>query len=158
MGAPEGEVVEPSGMTDSPSTPNAKEKPSNATAVSVAAASSPIAAVEGTDGNSTTDERKQKEKSLFDVFIEWLFGNSDAKTINPPDARTKDPKNASDASSSGRSSPAKEPKPKTPYTKLSSFKFRRELGKGAFGRVLLAESVVDGKLYAMKIISKANMK
>jgi serine/threonine protein kinase len=49
-------------------------------------------------------------------------------------------------------------KPKTPYTKLSSFKFRRELGRGAFGRVLLAESKVDGKLYALKIISKSNMR
>lgn len=47
---------------------------------------------------------------------------------------------------------------KTPkFTKLSMFKFRRELGKGAFGRVLLAEAKTDGKKYAIKIISKKNM-
>eukprot|EP01039_Chlorochromonas_danica_P008929 gene8929-9851_t len=49
-------------------------------------------------------------------------------------------------------------KPKTPFTKLSSFKFRKELGKGAFGRVLLAEARTDGHLYALKIISKKNMR
>ncbi len=49
-------------------------------------------------------------------------------------------------------------KPKTPFTKLSSFKFRKELGRGAFGRVLLAEAKTDGKLYALKIVSKKNMR
>ena len=47
---------------------------------------------------------------------------------------------------------------RTPFTKLSSFKFRKELGRGAFGRVLLAEAKVDGSLYALKIISKKNMR
>jgi hypothetical protein len=49
-------------------------------------------------------------------------------------------------------------KPKTPFTKLSNFKFRKELGRGAFGRVLLAESKTDGKLFALKIITKKNMR
>lgn len=49
-------------------------------------------------------------------------------------------------------------KPKTPFTKLSNFKFRKELGRGAFGRVLLAESKLDGKLFALKIITKKNMR
>ena len=47
---------------------------------------------------------------------------------------------------------------RTPFTKLSSFKFRKELGRGAFGRVLLAEAKIDGSLYALKIISKKNMR
>lgn len=49
-------------------------------------------------------------------------------------------------------------KARTPFTKLSSFKFRKELGRGAFGRVLLAEARIDGKLYALKIITKKNMR
>jgi hypothetical protein len=49
-------------------------------------------------------------------------------------------------------------KTKTPFTKLSNFKFRKELGRGAFGRVLLAESKADGKLFALKIITKKNMR
>jgi serine/threonine protein kinase len=44
-----------------------------------------------------------------------------------------------------------------PFTKLSSFKFKRELGRGAFGRVLLAQTRTDGRLFAIKIISKKNM-
>jgi serine/threonine protein kinase len=44
------------------------------------------------------------------------------------------------------------------FSKLSNFKFRRELGRGAFGRVLLAESKVNGQLYAIKIMSKKNMR
>jgi len=47
---------------------------------------------------------------------------------------------------------------RTSFTKLSSFKFRKELGRGAFGRVLLAEAKTDGSLYALKIISKKNMR
>ena len=35
---------------------------------------------------------------------------------------------------------------------------RRELGRGAFGRVLLAEAKIDNKLYALKIISKKTIR
>ena len=44
------------------------------------------------------------------------------------------------------------------YPSLSWLVFRKELGRGAFGRVLLAEAKTDGKLYALKIVSKKNMR
>ena len=48
--------------------------------------------------------------------------------------------------------------PKTPFSKLSSFKFRKELGRGAFGKVMLVQSKVDGQIFALKILSKKHMK
>jgi hypothetical protein len=79
-------------------------------------------------GAATSEDDIPWYKSLFG----WLFG--DDNEDQPPQNTT----------------------PR--FTKLSSFKFRRELGKGAFGRVLLAESKADGSLYALKIISKKNMR
>ena len=81
------------------------------------------------------------DEGWFSRLYAWLFRNNPStppRALSPPSDTLE--------------------KPKTPYTKLSSFKFRRELGRGAFGRVLLAESKVDGKLYALKIISKSNMR
>lgn len=80
----------------------------------------------------------EANEDWLDKIYNWIFNKTDKKSSKPE----------------GRS----DGKARTPYTKLSSFKFRRELGKGAFGRVLLAESKIDGQLYAMKIISKANMR
>ena len=94
------------------------------------------------DGESDGKEGASSAENLdwFDRFYNWIFSRSSDKTKKSKGGSKSDDK------------------PRTPYTKLSSFKFRRELGKGAFGRVLLAESKVDGQLYAMKIISKANMR
>ena len=47
---------------------------------------------------------------------------------------------------------------KTPFSKLSSFKFRKELGRGAFGKVMLVQSKIDGQIFALKILSKKHMK
>ena len=38
--------------------------------------------------------------------------------------------------------------------KLEDFVYRKVLGKGAFGKVLLVENKNTGKLYAMKVIRK----
>lgn len=92
----------------------------------------------GTAGNDQAGDATADEKDWFDKIYNWIFKSSDKKNSKEKEKEDE--------------------KPRTPYTKLSSFKFRRELGKGAFGRVLLAESKIDGQLYAMKIISKANMR
>ena len=47
---------------------------------------------------------------------------------------------------------------KTPFSKLSSFRFKKELGRGAFGKVMMVQSKVDGQIFALKILSKKHMK
>eukprot|EP00585_Thalassiosira_rotula_P004526 CAMPEP_0196160778 /NCGR_PEP_ID=MMETSP0910-20130528/46998_1 /TAXON_ID=49265 /ORGANISM="Thalassiosira rotula, Strain GSO102" /LENGTH=1086 /DNA_ID=CAMNT_0041425717 /DNA_START=1 /DNA_END=3261 /DNA_ORIENTATION=+ len=43
------------------------------------------------------------------------------------------------------------------YLSLSDLKFRRVLGEGAFGKVNLVKSKIDGKLFALKAQSKAHV-
>lgn len=87
-------------------------------------------------GTNKNGEATIKPGSWLDELVEWLFGKNDESLESPPPP----------------------PESNARFTKLSSFKFRRELGKGAFGRVLLAEAKTDGTLYAIKIITKKNMR
>ena len=103
-----------------------------------------------------TQNSPKKSRSWWRYFASFIYGSSVYENNLKNNSNDKDngnfEKNDSDNNYSISS------KPKTPFTKLSSFKFKKELGKGAFGRVLLAEAKTDGKLYALKIISKANMR
>ena len=121
--------------------------------------------------------RKNAERiSWMQVLYRYLFkGKGEA----PPLSNDQDPyqQSASGDAAATSSQDLSSTKSKTPFTKLSSFKFKKELGRGAFGRyltfplqikfvlierivarVMLAEAKTDGKLYALKIISKANMR
>lgn len=88
-------------------------------------------------GGSSTN---QSSESYFSSLFSWFSGGD------------------STISSSTSSSPTRPIKPKTPYSKLSSFIFKRELGRGAFGKVMLVESRVDGAKYALKILSKKHLR
>jgi hypothetical protein len=88
--------------------------------------------------------------SWWKTFFSYIYGKDNKHKQDKIDEKV-DNALANDLSSGSA-------KPKTPFTKLSSFRFRKELGRGAFGRVLLAEAKTDCKLYALKIISKKNMR
>lgn len=98
------------------------------------------------DATKSGEDGDGKRVSWWRAFFHYIYG---AKHSN----ENLEAKIASAADEGGNSG-----KPKTPFTKLSAFKFRKELGRGAFGRVLLAEAKTDGQLYALKIISKKNMR
>ena len=92
-------------------------------------------------GERRTEERlsHESQKATWLSYFYSIFYNQ--KDDNGSEKNSKSPKRA-----------------RTPFTKLSSFKMRRELGRGAFGRVLLAEAKIDNKLYALKIISKQSIR
>lgn len=105
-------------------------------------------AVNGNGGVNAQQEglppAKSERKSFWLHFLNVIYGSKSSKK------KDEQAKLANDFTVMS--------KPKTPFTKLSNFKFRKELGRGAFGRVLLAESKLDGKLFALKIITKKNMR
>jgi len=110
-----------------------------------------------TDPNNHDDpavaERNAQRISWLRVLYRYIFSKQKLEQSSGDQVT-----NASSSSDPFDHSDAAASKPKTPFTKLSSFKFKKELGRGAFGRVMLAEAKTDGKLYALKIISKTNMR
>ena len=93
-------------------------------------------------------EKREKTASWWSAIINYIYSNPKPSSSIPTTSIQKSTEKALNTETNSKS----------PFTKLSSFKFRKELGRGAFGRVLLAEAKSDGSLYALKIISKKNMR
>eukprot|EP01035_Chromulina_nebulosa_P028811 gene28811-38093_t len=115
----------------------------------------------GPETITTPDDKIEAEKqaeriSWMKVLYRYLFQNKQKGDSSAEPEPTIS--SCSTDTIANRVSDSASQKHKTPFTKLSSFKFKRELGRGAFGRVMLAEAKTDGKLYALKIISKSNMR
>ena len=107
-------------------------------------------------------KQKQKKRSLWTRFLAFIsiFDESDSKakakdSSKPNNNNTNNNSNNSNSSSNNVNHTYN---PRTPFTKLSSFKFRKELGRGAFGRVLLAEAKTDGTLYVLSRADFARMR
>ena len=78
-------------------------------------------------------------KGYFHTMFKWVLGDSASPGSSVPMERSR-------------------AAPRTPFSKLSSFHFRKELGRGAFGKVMLVETKADGRKFALKILSKRHMK
>jgi serine/threonine protein kinase len=97
---------------------------------------------------------ERKKRTLWRRIKDFFMGKRKTSSAGDKDGAA----GGGDSSEGNSGNKGGSERRRTPFTQLSSFKFRKELGRGAFGRVLLAEAKADGSLYALKIISKKNMR